>query len=156
MSVQERTATTYGTTPVVTPDEARTALAARAHLAVRLLAVVGLGATAWVHVPVTIEHWAMVPYLGVAFAVLVVASAALAGSLLVDDSTAVWVSALVLAAASVVAYAVSRQFGLPGMSDDIGDWANTAGLVAVGAELLVTATAATVLVRRRRRERRTG
>ncbi len=119
------------------------------HLLARAVAITGLAVTAWVHAPVAVEHWSHVPYLGVAFAVLVVVAAAIAGSLLVDGSAQAWIAALVLTAGAVALYAVSRQIGLPGAEDDIGDWTDPAGVVAVGAELVVAVVAARVLLRRR-------
>jgi hypothetical protein len=134
---------------VVQPALVTAAREPQRHRAARAVAVVGLGVTAWVHVPLVPEHWAEVPYLGVSFAVLVVASAALVGSLLVESSRVAWSFALALTSGAVVLYAASRSVGLPGAADDVGSWGDPAGVVAVAAELVVATTAVLVLMRRR-------
>jgi len=119
----------------------------------RGVAAAALGVAAVAHMPVAIEHLAHLPYLGWSFVAFVVIAATLAGSLLVESRTVVWAAALLLAAGALALYAVSRQWGLPGTDDDIGDWANTAGLVCAAAETVVVLVAATVLVRRARASR---
>ena len=138
MTVTERLAL-----DVAVPERSRTDAVARA------VAVLGLGVTAVVHAPLVPEHWVEIPYLGVAFATLVVAAAALAGSLLVESSRLMWSVALALTVGAVVLYAVSRSVGLPGAGDEVGDWTDVSGAVAVAAELVVATTALIVLRRRR-------
>jgi hypothetical protein len=115
----------------------------------RALAVLALGVTALVHVPVAVAHVVEVPYLGDAFYALVLLSAAALGSLIVESRTVVWACVLALGVGSIAAYVVSRTIGLPLAADDIGDWANRLGAVAVAAELLAVVVAGGVLRRRR-------
>ena len=119
------------------------------HGLARAVAVLGLGVTAVVHAPLVPEHWDEIPYLGVAFAVLVVSAAALAGSLLLESSRVAWALALALTVGAVVLYVASRTVGLPLAGDEVGDWADVSGVVAVAAELVVAACALTVPRRRR-------
>lgn len=113
--------------------------------ALRAIAVTGLLVTAVVHMPVAAEHLNEVPYLGVAFYGFVLACAAAAGSLLIEDRRIVWVGALALNAAATVVYVVSRTFGLPAASDDRGDWTNTAGVICVTAQIVVVVACALAL-----------
>jgi hypothetical protein len=114
----------------------------------RLVAIVGLAVTAAVHIPVAAQHIGAARYLLLSFDVLVVAGAGLAALLVVRPSRPAAAAALVLALAAIAAYIASRTVGLPLEDDDIGDWANTLGLVALGAEIAVVLSAG-VLLRRR-------
>jgi hypothetical protein len=122
----------------------------RGHRLPRLLAVLALASLIAVHVPVAVGHISEVPYLGVAFYVFILASAALLGSLVERSRTRAWVSALVGASLALVTYVVSRAIGLPGATDDVGDWSNILGLISVVSELLLIAVAAYVLMSIRR------
>jgi hypothetical protein len=117
--------------------------------AVPVIGMVAVATTAIAHIPVAVMHMTEVPYLGVAFYGFVIVSAALLGSLLVEQQARVWAALLVLNAAAVVVYVVSRIFGLPAAADDKGDWISAAGVVSVGAELVVVVVAL-VMVRRLR------
>jgi hypothetical protein len=118
--------------------------------ALRLVTVVGLALTAAAHVPVAADHVGAARYLLVSFDVLVVVSAGLAALIAVRPSRSAAAAAVVLGLTAIAAYVASRSVGLPLEDDDIGDWANTLGLVAVGAELAVVVGAALLLLRRRR------
>jgi hypothetical protein len=120
------------------------------HRLPRVLAVLALASLIAVHVPVAVVHISEVPYLGVAFYLFILASAALLGSLVERSRTGAWVFALVGAALALVTYLVSRTIGLPGASDDVGDWSNTLGLISVASELLLIVVAAYVLISIRR------
>jgi hypothetical protein len=117
----------------------------------RLVAVIALASLIAVHVPVAVQHLVEVPYLGVAFYAFILASAALLGSLIEDNHTGVWVCVLLGSALAIVTYVISRAVGLPGASDDIGDWSNTFGLISVASELVLLLTSGYVLARTTRR-----
>ena len=121
---------------------------ARADL-LRLVASVGLAVTAAVHVPVAADHVGAARYLLLSFDALVVASAGLAALLAVRPSRSAAAAALALALIAIAAYVASRTVGLPLEDDDVGDWANTLGLVALVAELAVVISAIWLLRRRR-------
>jgi hypothetical protein len=102
------------------------------------------------HVPLIGEHLEEAPYVGVLFIALAVASALLAGSLLVHDSPLVWALVALVMGAAVIAFVVSRTVGLPQMPDDVGNWWGEAmGVPAVTAEALAAAFAAAALLRPR-------
>jgi hypothetical protein len=54
-----------------------------------------------------------------------------------DHERPAWAGAAALSLAALVAYLLSRSVGLPSLSDDIGDWLNPLGVVAVLAEAAV-------------------
>src|SRR4051812_6063797 len=109
----------------------------------------GLVAIAALHLAAAPDEWAdarVVFWLFVALAAACLALAAWPG-LGRDRRSAAAV--LTLALAPMAGYVVSRTTGLPGATDDIGDWANPLGLAALAVE------AALVLsVARERRARR--
>jgi hypothetical protein len=100
------------------------------------------------HVPVTAEHLTEVPYVGWLFVGLVAVCAAGAVVLAVRDPALLWTVLAAACGAAVVLYLVSRGPGMPGMSDDIGDWANELGLVSVASETIVVVLACLTLLRR--------
>jgi hypothetical protein len=68
--------------------------------------------------------------------------------LAVRDPALLWTVLAAACGAAVVLYLVSRGPGMPGMSDDIGDWANELGLVSVASETIVVVLACLTLLRR--------
>jgi hypothetical protein len=114
----------------------------------RVVAAAGLAVAVWFHVGVAVDHLEEVPYLGWSFVAFIMLASAIAGSLLLESRTVVWWAALALSVATLALYAVSRTIGLPGASDDVGDWSNTAGIICGAAEIVVAVVAAAVLIRR--------
>ena len=93
------------------------------------------------HLPITAPHLREAPYIGWSFVGLEVTLAFVAFGLIISDRTPVWWLAGTVPALAMVAYALSRTVGLPQLSDDVGDWAQPLGLVALTAEgLLVVLT----------------
>lgn len=113
----------------------------------RALAATALAALIVVHVPVAVQHMREVPYLGVVFYAFVLGSAALLGSLVERSRTATWCCVLLGAGLALLTYVISRTVGLPGASDDVGDWGNRLGLISVGSELVLLITSGYVLRR---------
>jgi hypothetical protein len=62
-----------------------------------------------------------------------------------------WALAAAVAFGPLIGYVLSRSVGLPGYPDDIGNWMESLGVVAVVAECLLLALAAVALLRLRRR-----
>jgi hypothetical protein len=62
-----------------------------------------------------------------------------------------WHAAGALCTAALIVYIASRTVGLPGSTDDIGNWFQTLGVLNVVFEAAVIALAALVVLRRVRR-----
>jgi hypothetical protein len=101
-----------------------------------------LAIAAGVHIAIAPEHLHEAPYAGVLFLLLATAALASAGVLLTTNHPLAWASAAALSLAALVAYALSRSVGLPMLGDDVGDWVNPLGLVAVASETAVLLIAA--------------
>ena len=86
------------------------------------------------HLPVTEDHLHEAPYIGVLFIVLSAACVLTAGALLARDARVVYAAVMVTCAAAIGAYAWSRAVGLPQITDDVGNWTEPLGIVAVTAE----------------------
>lgn len=101
-----------------------------------------------VHVPPVPEHLSEAPYVGGLFIGLAVACAGLACQLIWRDTRAVWRLAAATTGATVVGYVASRTVGLPQMGDDVGNWSDPLGTIAVAAELATVALVSVALRRR--------
>jgi hypothetical protein len=96
------------------------------------------------HVPVIPEHLAEAPYMGVLFIAFALASFGLAAGLAARPARGMYVVAGALCAAAVAAYVTTRLVALPQLADDVGNWTEPLGLVAIAAEsgaVLVSAMA---------------
>src|SRR4051812_17363399 len=82
-----------------------------AQLLRRAVAVIGLATIALVHLIDATDQFHETQYLGWAFMVLVVGCIAVAAMLIEGDDRRAWIGAIVLAAISFAAYAVSRTSG---------------------------------------------
>jgi hypothetical protein len=100
----------------------------------RALAVLTIGA-GLAHLPVTQEHLREAPYVGISFAVFAAVTAALGGYLLARplDGRAVDVAGA-LCGLAVVTYVATRVIAFPQIGDDIGNWLEPWGVVAVALE----------------------
>lgn len=103
------------------------------------------------HVPIIPSHLMEVRYLGGLFALFVVVNLVLAGAVLLTTDRVVPALLGATSAGALLALAVSRTIGLPGMSDDVGNWTGDRwALLAVPAELVVLVVAAQLAPLRRR------
>src|SRR5574337_1507122 len=100
----------------------------------RGVAAVGAVGEAVAHIPVIQMHLTEAPYLGGAFVLLTVAGFLLGLLLLTADTPRVWLVPGAIAAMALAGYVISRTIGLPEITDDIGNWTEPLGLVAIGAE----------------------
>jgi hypothetical protein len=98
--------------------------------AIAVLSVISAAA----HLPVLSEHLAEVPYIGVEFIVLIVACLLIAIAAPAWDTAALYAVAAITCALAVSAYVMSRAVTLPGLADDVGDWFEPLGVVAILAE----------------------
>lgn len=92
------------------------------------------------------------PDAAVLFLVLGVAFLALAGVLVEWDTSLAWSGAAGVNALALSAYVLSRSVGLPQLGDQVGNWAEPLGLVAIAAEALLVIEGASVLLSGCRRE----
>jgi hypothetical protein len=89
-------------------------------------------------------------YLAWSYVALMLACAVLATAVLVSRHAAVVAAAGALALSVVAAYVLTRTVGLPGAGDDVGNWGEPLGVVALAVETATAwfATVAVVLARR--------
>jgi hypothetical protein len=114
----------------------------------RAVAIGGLVAIALIHMLQLPAVLAAIGYLGALFIAAVVASLALAAGLTRTSDDRAWAAAGGLAALILLGYALSRSVGLPGFTEDIGEWSEPLGLASMVAEgLLVFVTAAVLATR---------
>jgi hypothetical protein len=117
----------------------------------RTLAIVGLAGMALIHLldlPGTISAH---PYIGWLYIGLIVSATAVGGVLRRSSDTRAWKATGGLALSVIVAYTLSRTTGLPGSTDDIGNWGQSLGIASLFVEGLLVALCASVVVERGRR-----
>jgi hypothetical protein len=108
-------------------------------LLTRGLAVVGLTGIALVHLVELPDTWRQTVGLGAMFALLVVAAATVAAGLLHTDTTRLWQVSALVALAAIAGYILTRSVALPFDRDDVGNWLEPLGLVALFIEAGVLA-----------------
>ena len=89
-------------------------------------------------------------YLGYGYWLLELAALACAVLLFTRARTAGWILALGVAVGPLVGIIVSRSVGLPDATDDIGNWSEPLGVLAMAIEAVLIGLAAVVLIRGRR------
>lgn len=87
--------------------------------------------------------------MGVLFVLLTAACLLLAVAVLTFDSPAVYLAAATVCGLSVVGYAATRLVAFPQLADDVENWLESLGVLAVLAEM--TVTVAVFALRRRPR-----
>ncbi len=93
------------------------------------------------HVPVIGQHLSEAPYMGVLFILLTIACLVIAATALVRDGAGLYVAATAVCALAVLGYAATRTVAFPMLGDDVGDWLEPLGVLAVSSELVVIVTA---------------
>jgi hypothetical protein len=123
------------------------------HTTLRALGFGGMLAIALIHLLDVFGQIKDTPYLGVMYIALMVASVAVAFSLLHTGSSLAWAAGGLLAAATLAGFILSRTVGLPNSHDDIGNWTEGLGLASMFVEgaVILLAGYALVLARRERR-----
>lgn len=107
---------------------------------VRWPTAVALVVAAGAHVPVIPEHLHEAPYMGALFVAFTAAAAAMAVVVAVRGTApAPFVVAGLLCAAAIVAYCLTRLIAFPQLGDDVGNWAETAGVISIASEAVVVA-----------------
>jgi hypothetical protein len=114
----------------------------------RAVAIGGLVAIALIHILQLPAAFAAIGYVGALFVVAVVACLGLAAVMTRTSDDRAWTASGALAALILLGYLISRTIGLPGFTDDIGEWSETLGLASMVAEGFVVFVAGAVLVSR--------
>jgi hephaestin len=95
--------------------------------------------TAASHVPVTEDHFAEAFYIGLLFVLLEVACVVLAVMLIRRGGRDLFLASALTGGLAIAAYVLSRSVGLPQIQDDVGNWAEPLGVVALTAESVMLA-----------------
>jgi hypothetical protein len=141
------------TTATITPSTPTSHKAAGVSaLDVRRIGVgLALAVTAAIHVLDLPSKVQEVPYLAVAYVFLIVAAFVIMeriirGGVLID-----YLAAIGLGLAIILAFVVNRTVGMPGATDDIGNWLEPLGLLSLVVETFVIwqAAAAVAILRRK-------
>ena len=110
-----------------------------AEIGTRAAVAVGLAGIALIHLLDSIGKWSETRYLFWMYVGLIIASLATAGWVLFTRSRTALLTAAAVAASALVGYVVSRTVGLPGATDDIGNWTEPLGLASLFVEGAVVA-----------------
>ena len=120
----------------------------------RVIGAIGLLGIALIHLLDVIGKFSETPYLGWMYVGAIIAAVALAALLVVKGSSrAVWAATGGFALAILAGFVLSRTTGLPGATDDVGNWSEGLGLASMFVEAGVVALsgwALTVLPHRAR------
>jgi hypothetical protein len=111
----------------------------------RTVAIAGLAGVALIHVLQLPDAFSETFYLGLLFVGAAVASLLVATALTRATGRGVWTAAVALPALILLGYVLSRTSGLPGATDDVGEWDEPLGLASLVAETLVVCVGAAVL-----------
>ena len=127
-----------------THQDAALASAVRGGVA-RATAVAGLAAVALIHLLDAPDTFGERPSKGWLFAGLMVGCLAAAAALIRTSSRHAWLAATLLPLGALAAYVYSRTIGLPGGTDDIGNWTESLGLASLFVEGSLVALGASEL-----------
>jgi len=85
-------------------------------------------------------------YIGALELSLAVACIPLAILLIIDPMRDLWIAVVGLTTLALACYIASRTTGLPGATDDIGNWKETLGILNMATELIVIVIATRAVV----------
>jgi hypothetical protein len=114
----------------------------------RAVAVIGLAGVALIHVLDAHNTFTSTPYIGWLYVGLITGSLGSAALLLRGSDSRAWAAAAVLSVGAIAGFVLSRTVGLPGSTDDIGNWWEPLGLASLFVEGAVVALAGAVLAER--------
>lgn len=89
------------------------------------------------HVPVIPDHLHEAPYMGTLFVLLTIACLAVAAAVLISDVPLVYVAAATICGLAVLGYAATRTVAFPQLADDVGNWLEPLGVLAICSETVV-------------------
>jgi hypothetical protein len=134
---------------IETPITNRRVIALNRRVAVGL----GLASIAAIHILDLPGKFAETPYLAVFYIALIIASFVLTERLFIAGTRRDFLAAAALSAAVLVGFTINRTVGMPGATDDIGNWLEPLGLLSLVVEgfVLWQSIAAVVGMSRTRR-----
>ena len=97
------------------------------------------------HLPVTGEHLEEAPYMGWAFVAFAVGCGGLALAAAVSGSRLVVTGMVAWCGAALATYAATRLVAFPMLADDVGNWAETWGVVSIAFEALTVGLGVSLL-----------
>jgi len=100
----------------------------------RMAVGISLASIAAIHVLDLRSKFEEVPYLGVGYLLIIVASLVLLERLFVVGSRRDFLASAALATAVLLGFIVNRTVGMPGATDDIGNWFEPLGLLSILVE----------------------
>jgi hypothetical protein len=111
----------------------------------RVVAIAGLGGVALVHVLLLPDAFRAVDYLGLLFIVAIVLALCLIAALTRMSDERVWAATGALPALVLIGFVLSRTSGLPGFTEEIGNWSEPLGLLSLVFEGLLVCLSAMIL-----------
>ncbi len=113
----------------------------------RALTAVALLGIALIHVLDLPGKMQETPYLGVAYLGLIAGCVLVAEGLIRAENRQLWLAAGGLALATLVGFVINRTVGMPGATDDIGNWSEPLGIASLFVEGVVVLLAGLGLIR---------
>jgi hypothetical protein len=115
----------------------------------RAVAIGALVTIALIHTLQLPTAFAAIGYLGGLFIAAVAACLILAAVMTRTSDDLAWAAGGDLAGLILLGYVLSRSIGLPGFTDDVGEWSEAPGLASMVVESLLVFVTGAVLVTRR-------
>lgn len=81
--------------------------------------------------------------MGVLFLLLTIACGLLAAMIAARDSAAAYLAAAAICGTAVAGYVATRSVAFPQLADDVGNWLEPLGIVAIASEAVVVVLAVT-------------
>ena len=120
----------------------RSTLLVAQHSRMRPLLVPAVLLSAAAHLPVIRPHLSEAPYMGALFVILTAVCVLLAATLISWDSPLIYLLIAGTCGLAVLGYAATRLIAFPMLADDVGNWTEPLGLVAIAAESVAIITVA--------------
>lgn len=109
--------------------------------------IVAVAVTGWIHLISMSGKFSEVPYLGVGYGLIVIASV-VSIVLIARGDRRGWMLGGAMSLATITGYTLSRTLGLPASTDDIGNWSETLAIYAGIAEIVMVVLAGVMLLGR--------
>ena len=114
-------------------------LAVPQHSSARWPLAAAAAVAASAHIPIIGSHLDEAPYMGALFIVLTVACFALALAAVYFDTRAVYAASATTCFLAIIGYVATRLIAFPMLADDVGNWFEPLGIVALASEAVVVA-----------------